>query len=304
MPETHQALTHDLRHMKHAKTQKKQRGWRISTIVLFAILIVGLGILLYPTISDWWNSRVQSRVIAEYEETVDNLADEQYERLLSEAQDYNERLYVTGTERALAKPELVEGYYDTLDVTGTGVMGYITIEKIHVKLPIYHGTSDDVLAVGAGHLEGSSLPVGGINTHSVISAHRGLPSSLLFTDIDQLEVGDTFEITVLSDTLIYEVDNIAIIEPTEFDKLYIEEGQDLCTLMTCTPYGINTHRLLVRGHRIDADDIGRITSDARVVDTTIVALAIGIPLAVIVCVVLLLWSRHQGKKEKEMRNKV
>ncbi len=222
----------------------------LPEIIIGLIFLVGVCVLLYPTVAEWWNGRVQSRAVAVYNEAVADMPEEDYSRYYDEARAYNEALYRRGSSAALADPDLVEGYEDTLKLDGTDVMGYITIDKIDVNLPIYHGTSDSVLAAGAGHLEGSSLPVGGESTHCVLSGHRGLPSARLFTDLDKLEVGDTFELHVLGDTLAYEIDQIVTVLPTEIEELYIHEGEDLCTLMTCTPYGINTHRLLLRGHRI------------------------------------------------------
>ncbi len=222
----------------------------LPTILLVIVFFVGLSVLCYPTFSNWWNSRVQSRAVAVYDEAVAALSEKDYTAYFEAAEDYNKRLAAVGSAAALADPELVKGYEDTLDITGTGIMGYITIDKIDVRLPIYHGTSESVLSVGAGNLEGSSLPIGGESTHSVISAHTGLPSSLLFTHLDEMEVGDIFNITIFNEVFTYQVDQVIIVLPTEIENLYIEEGKDYCTLMTCTPYGINSHRLLVRGSRI------------------------------------------------------
>ena len=220
-----------------------------STIILILIFLVGLSVMLYPTVSDYVNQRHQSRALASYDETVNEMSDADYTAYFEAADAYNQRL--AATPNSFFTPEQVSGYDETLDVSGTGIMGYITIPRIGVELPVYHGTSDGVLQVAAGHLEGSSLPVGGAGTHAVISAHRGLPSAKLFTNLDELEAGDTFTITVLDRVLTYEVDRISIVLPTETDLLQPVEGQDYVTLMTCTPYGINTHRLLVRGHRVN-----------------------------------------------------
>ena len=213
-----------------------------STIILILIFLVGLSVMLYPTVSDYVNQRHQSRALASYDETVNEMSDADYTAYFEAADAYNQRL--AATPNSFFTPEQVSGYDETLDVSGTGIMGYITIPRIGVELPVYHGTSDGVLQVAAGHLEGSSLPVGGAGTHAVISAHRGLPSAKLFTNLDELEAGDTFTITVLDRVLTYEVDRISIVLPTETDLLQPVEGQDYVTLMTCTPYGINTHRLL------------------------------------------------------------
>ena len=234
-----------------------------STIILILVFFVGLSVMLYPTLSDYVNQLHQSRAVATYAEDVDNLTDADYSAYFEAADAFNAQ--IAADPDALYFPQRFPTYESTLDVTGTGIMGYITIEKIGVELPIYHGTSDSVLQIAAGHLEGTSLPVGGASTHAVISAHRGLPSAKLFTNLDQLEVGDTFTITVLDRVLTYEVDNISIVLPTETDSLKVSEGKDYITLMTCTPYGINTHRLLVRGRRITTPDKLkhiRVTSDA------------------------------------------
>ncbi len=222
----------------------------LPTILIGLLFIVGVGVMAYPTVSDWWNARIQTRAVASYNEAVASLPEEDYSSMLEAAKEYNERLSAAGVNEAFLHPELIPGYEETLDVTGTGIMGTITIDKIDVNLPIYHGTSSEVLARGAGHLEGSSLPIGGKGNHSVISAHRGLPSSKLFTNLDQINTGDIFVLHVLGDDLAYEVDQIVTVLPTEIEELYPKAGEDYCTLMTCTPYGINTHRLLVRGHRV------------------------------------------------------
>ena len=219
-----------------------------STIILILVFFVGLSVMLYPTISDYVNQLHQTRAVANYAADVDKLSDADYTAYFEAADAFNAQ--IAADPDALYVPDRFPSYESTLDVTGTGIMGYITIEKIGVELPIYHGTSDAVLQVAAGHLEGTSLPVGGASTHAVISAHRGLPSAKLFTNLDQLEVGDTFTITVLDRTLTYEVDNISIVLPTETDSLKVSEGKDYITLMTCTPYGINTHRLIVQAKRV------------------------------------------------------
>ena len=269
-----------------------------STIILILIFLVGLSVMLYPTVSDYINQKNQSRAVASYSEEVENLSDVDYQAYFDAADDYNRRL--AETPDAFYRPEQVSGYTDTLDISGTGIMGYITISKIGVELPIYHGTSDGVLQVAAGHLEGSSLPVGGAGTHAVISAHRGLPSAKLFTNLDRLEVGDTFTITILDRVLTYEVDNISIVLPTETDNLKVVDGKDYVTLMTCTPYGINTHRLLVRGRRITTPDKLkhiRVTTDAVKIEPIITAPIIALPLLL----VLLLWLLFSNRKRKSTR---
>ena len=274
-----------------------------STIILILIFLVGLSVMLYPTISDYVNQKNQSRAVASYSEEVENLSDVDYQAYFDAADDYNRRL--AETPDAFYRPEEVSGYTDTLDVSGTGIMGYITISKIGVELPVYHGTSDGVLQVAAGHLEGSSLPVGGAGTHAVISAHRGLPSAKLFTNLDELEVGDTFTITVLDRVLTYEVDQISIVLPTETDLLQPVEGKDYVTLMTCTPYGINTHRLLVRGKRIENAENQkhiRVTADALRIEPIIVAPALAVPMLLVMLVVMLAVPHLRKRKNQREEN--
>ena len=220
-----------------------------SNVVLIVLLIAGLSLLLYPTVSNLWNSMHMSQAIVDYSEEVSDMNAQDYTAFWERAERYNQelaqdpdRFQMTNSERA--------DYESQLKVSDTGIMGYIEIPTIGVSVPIYHGTEESVLQVGAGHLEGSSLPTGGLGTHCVLTGHRGLPSSELFTDIDKLEVGDVFELTVLDRTMTYEVDQILTVDPYDMDALAIDPQQDYCTLVTCTPYGINTHRLLVRGHRV------------------------------------------------------
>ena len=269
-----------------------------STIILILIFLVGLSVMLYPTVSDYVNQRHQSRALASYDETVNEMSDADYTAYFEAADAYNQRL--AATPNSFFTPEQVSGYDETLDVSGTGIMGYITIPRIGVELPVYHGTSDGVLQVAAGHLEGSSLPVGGAGTHAVISAHRGLPSAKLFTTLDELETGDTFTITVLDRVLTYEVDQISIVLPTETDNLKVVDGKDYVTLMTCTPYGINSHRLLVRGRRIETPDKLkhiRVTADAIKIEPIITAPIMALPLLL----VLLLWLLFSNRKRKSTR---
>ena len=268
-----------------------------STIILILIFLVGLSVMLYPTVSDYVNQRHQSRALASYDETVNEMSDADYTAYFEAADAYNQRL--AATPNSFFTPEQVSGYDETLDVSGTGIMGYITIPRIGVELPVYHGTSDGVLQVAAGHLEGSSLPVGGAGTHAVISAHRGLPSAKLFTNLDQLEVGDTFTITVLDRVLTYEVDRISIVLPTETDLLQPVEGQDYVTLMTCTPYGINTHRLLVRGHRVTAPENLkriRVAADATRIEPILIAPLLAVPLLLLLLIGLLVSGRKRKQK--------
>ena len=254
----------------------------LSTIILVLILIIGLSLLLYPTVANWWNSMHQSYAIADYESVLANMSDEDYTHIFDAAKDYNHRL--SQVNFPLMYYDEVDGYYDVLNVSGSGIMAYIDIPKIKVQLPIYHGTSEGVLQIAAGHVEGTSLPIGGEGTHCVLSAHRGLPSARLFTDLDQLREGDVFLLHILDETLTYEVDQILIVLPEDTDALVIEEGRDLCTLVTCTPYGVNSHRLLVRGHRIEnaAEAVNvRVTSDAFRVEPMTVAAVLYFPILII-----------------------
>ena len=276
----------------------------LSTIILILIFLVGLSVMLYPSVSDAVNRKHQSRAVAGYAEEVEQLSDADYQTYFDAADAYNRQLNTT--PNAFYKPDLVSGYAQTLDISGTGIMGYITIPKISVELPIYHGTDEGVLQVAAGHLEGSSLPVGGAGTHAVISAHRGLPSAKLFTNLDQLEVGDTFTITVLDRVLTYEVDKISIVLPTETDELKIAEGKDYVTLMTCTPYGINTHRLLVRGRRVETPDQYkhlRVTAEALKIEPIIVAPIMALPMLLILLIGMLISTRKPKKTRGEEHEK-
>ncbi len=221
-----------------------------KTVIFLTLgFLVGICILLYPAFSDYWNSKTQTRAIANYESVLKDLQPEDYTEILDSAHAYNKALYET--EQPMIDYSSLPGYFSSLQVTDNSIIGYLKIDRIGVELPIYHGTSDEVLSKGVGHLQGSSLPVGGTNTHSVMSAHRGLPSSKLFTDLDRMEIGDNFQIIILDQVLTYQVDFIKTIEPNDFSNLQIVDGKDYCTLFTCTPYGINTHRLLVRGVRIE-----------------------------------------------------
>ena len=273
----------------------------LSTIILILIFLVGLSVMLYPSVNDAVNRKHQSRAVAGYAEEVEQLSDADYQTYFDAADAYNRQLNTT--PNAFYKPDLVSGYAQTLDISGTGIMGYITIPKISVELPIYHGTDEGVLQVAAGHLEGSSLPVGGAGTHAVISAHRGLPSAKLFTNLDELEVGDRFTITVLNRVLTYEVDQISIVLPTEIDQLLPTEGMDYVTLMTCTPYGINTHRLLVRGKRVETMESQkhiRVAADAFRIEPIIVAPILAIPM-LLAALVGVLVAPHLRKRSKRRR---
>lgn len=277
---------------------KKKKADNFINIILVLVLFVGLSLLLYPTVSDYWNSFHQTRAITTYAEEVADLNEEEYERLWNAAQDYNRALAQRGTHFVLTD-EQIEEYEQMLDVSGLGVMGYIEIPEIRCSLPIYHGTDEAVLQIAIGHLEWSSLPVGGENSHCVLSGHRGLPSAKLFTNLDQLKEGDIFMLRVLDEVLTYEVDQIRIVEPQEVDDLQIENGKDYCTLVTCTPYGINTHRLLVRGHRIenieDSDSI-HVTADAIQIEPLLVAPIVAIPILLILLILLLIPKQPKKKQ--------
>lgn len=274
---------------------------RIITIVLIAAFLGGLSLLLYPTVSDWWNSRHQSRAVSTYMEAVAQIDDNRYDQIWNEALAYNAELARKEMNFKL-NDEQLEEYNSLLNITGNGIMGYVDIPAINVTLPVYHGTEESVLQIAIGHIAGTSLPVGGESTHCVISGHRGLPSAKLFTDIDKLVVGDLFTLNVLDEVLTYEVDQIRIVFPYELDDLRIEAGKDYCTMVTCTPYGINTHRLLVRGHRIetkaDAREV-RVAADALQVDEKMVALFIAAPLLFLLGIGVIVGSGIQGKRMKK-----
>ena len=273
----------------------------LSTIILILVFLVGLSLLLYPTVSDYWNSLHQSRAIAQYSEEVANLDNEQYDKLWVQAEAYNEMLIGKAQRFVLSEEEKAK-YEQLLDLSGTGIMGYIEIPEIKCSLPIYHGTDEAVLQIAIGHIEGSSLPVGGPGTHAVLSGHRGLPSAKLFTDLDKLDTGDTFILRVLDETLTYEVDQILIVEPHELAALEIEPDKDYCTLVTCTPYGINTQRLLVRGHRVENQEQAqavRVTADAMQIDPLIVAPLVAVPLLLLLLVLLLVKTGNKRKSSEE-----
>ena len=271
------------------------------TMLLVAAMFVGTCLLLYPTVSDYWNSFHQSRAVMSYAEHVSDMNAEEYDRLLSEAKVYNERFVKNGLNWHLTEEEKAE-YESVLNIDGSGVIGYIRIPKIDVILPVYHGTEENVLQTSIGHLEGSSLPVGGESTHCLLSGHRGLPSARLFTDLDQLREGDTFTITVLNDTLTYEVDHIWIVEPEDLSHLTIEAGNDLCTLITCTPYGINTHRLLVRGHRIPNVDGGAmVVADAIQIRPVFIAPFLAIPILLLLLIWMLISTGMRRRKVRDYK---
>lgn len=270
-----------------------RKGGKGSLIIGILILLVGLSLLLYPTISGQWNAKHQSRAIATYNETVENLDEQQTEKLWNDAVEYNKRLKQSGYVHSEEKKSL---YPKMLSPDSTGIMGSVIIPSINVMLPIYHGTEASVLQVGVGHIDWSSLPTGGASTHCIVSGHTGLPSAMIFTRLDRVKIGDVFMMEVLGRTLTYQVEQIQVVLPEETQSLVIEEGRDLCTLITCTPYGVNSHRLLVTGHRIENIEI---TSDAIPVEEYMVAPFVALPLILLaIAVYLLVSGRRKNKSEK------
>lgn len=269
-----------------------------ATVLLVLLLAAGLSLLLYPSVSDYWNSLHASRAVTGYAQDVQSLTDDAYDAMLQAARDYNQSLAARETSYFLSERQQAE-YDNLLDVGGTGIMGYIEIPAINVSLPIYHGTDDNVLQIAAGHISWTSLPVGGESSHCVLSGHRGLPSAKLFTNLDQLVEGDTFTIRVLDEVLTYEVDQILIVEPEDVSALEIIPGRDLCTLVTCTPYGINTHRLLVRGHRVTAPENLkriRVAADATRIEPILIAPLLAVPLLLLLLIGLLVSGRKRKQK--------
>lgn len=279
---------------------KSKKKGKFSTILLIVLLLAGLGLLIYPSASNFWNSIHQTKAIKSYIEDVANLSKNDLTDIWKEVDKYNQNILNRSNPYILLDGEKSQ-YKKLLDVSGTGMMGYIDIPKIKVTLPIYHGTEKGILQVAAGHLDWTSLPAGGKNTHCVMSGHRGLPSAKLFTDLDKLEVGDTFILSVLDRTLTYEIDQIIIVRPEKTDALEIVEGEDLCTLVTCTPYGINTHRILVRGHRITGDSQSlssvKVTSDAVKMGSLMVAPMLAVPILLVVLVVILIKDKKRKARQ-------
>lgn len=272
---------------------------KLTTAMLILLLLIGLALLLYPPLSNWYNMHYASRLITTYLDQVADLDEEQYAQLLRDAQKFNEKL--RGLHSFTLSPALTEEYMSVLNVSGLGIMGYLDIPKLNASLPIYHGTSEGVLQIAVGHLEWTSLPVGGEGTHCVLSGHRGLPNARLLTDLPDMDIGDVFYIRVLNEVLTYEVDQILTVVPTDVDALQVEPGKDYCTLMTCTPYGINTHRLLVRGHRIantmDAKAV-TVTAGAVQIEPLIVAPFIALPILIFLLILLLVDSRKDRHEEE------
>jgi sortase A len=259
------------------------------------MLFIGVCGLLYPSVSQYWNSKTQTRAVENYQALLDSLKEEDYTAFFRAAEEYN--IALTQLEDPLLDYRQLEGYDEILNVSGNGIMGYVAIQKLGVELPVYHGISAEVLNIACGHLEGTSFPVGGENTHCILSAHRGLPHAKLFTDLDRMELGDTFTITVLDRTVTYQVDQIKVVRPNEIDDVRIIDGADHCTLLTCTPYGINSHRLLVRGTRIEnAAPVLYVTSDAYRIDSLVATPVVAAPILFVLLIVLMVKYREKGSK--------
>ena len=273
------------------RAKRGRKKGSFTTIILVLIMVVGAGIMAYPTFSDWWNSYHQTRAIASYVSAVEEMDPKKVQEMLDAARAYNKRL-LTKSNRYMMSDAEKEEYRSILDVTGTGVMGYIQINSIGVNLPIYHGVDEAILQIAIGHIEGTSLPVGGPSTHAAVSGHRGLPSAKLFTDLDKMVEGDTFTVTVLDQTITYEVDQIRIVEPTDISDLNLTLGEDYMTLITCTPYGINTHRMLVRGHRANgASDAVAIPAEAVQIPNYIAVPAVAVPMLFVYLIGTLIYYR-------------
>ncbi|MDO4803266.1 MAG: class C sortase [Lachnospiraceae bacterium] len=275
---------------------------KIITIILFAIMLVGAGLMLYPSAANWWNSLTQTGYVASYMSEVASMDKSEYEKILNEAIEYNKKLSETGLNFDMTEEEMEE-YNRVLNVSGSGVMGYIDIPKINETLPVYHNTEDTILRIAVGHIVGTSLPVGGESSHCVVSGHRGLPTAKLFTDIVKLVEGDTWTLNVLDQVLTYEVDQIRVVEPSNMKYIQIEKGKDYCTLVTCTPYGINSHRILIRGHRIPNVQANlRVTADAMIIDKIYVAPFVAAPILIILLIMMLVTTRKKPHvKRKTLR---
>lgn len=270
---------------------------KTTTIILIIAFIIGVSLLLYPSFSNYWNMKHATRVVNEYTSLLQKIDTEKYLDMWTSAVEYNEALLTSESNFALP-PELQARYNHELILSANGLMGYVEIPSIGVSLPIYHGTSEGVLQIGVGHIEWSSLPTGGANTHCVLSGHRGLPSAKLFTDLNKLREGDTFTLNILNEVMTYEVDQILIVVPNDLKELVISEGNDFCTLVTCTPYGVNTHRMLVRGHRIETDqtDMIRVISEGVVIDPLLVAPVVGFPFVITLFLMVMLKKPKKKKK--------
>ncbi|MGN0276355.1 MAG: class C sortase [Hominisplanchenecus sp.] len=285
--------------------KKRVKKIGISEILILLVFFIGLCVLAYPTVSDLWNRYRNAQLISEYYQSLEGISHEEYERMFQEAEDYNRDHPVNNIVDAFDENEeyvLSHPYDFYLNPQGDGIMGYVTIPKIHVELAIYHGTGAETLEKGVGHVEGTSLPVGGSSTHAVIAGHRGLPSASLFTDLDQIEEGDLFFIHVLDQVLAYQVDQICTVKPEEVEALAIEDGKDYVTLLTCTPYGVNTHRLLVRGTRTEyhpEEDASESVVQVVLKDKRVLLLVMGLCLFVVILLLMLKGNKKKCSEEGE-----
>ena len=277
---------------------------KLPIILSIVFLILGLAIFFYPTFANYWNSFRQTRAVETYAEEVENLNEEEYERMLAEAREYNEVIKSSGIRWQMSDADR-ESYEETLNLGGTGMIAYIEVPKIGVTLPIYHGTNDEVLLRSIGHIEGSSLPVDGEGVHCILSGHRGLPSAKLFSDLDKISEGDTFMIRTLNEVYTYEVDQINIVEPSDLSTLTIDKTKNYCTLITCTPYGVNTHRLLVRGHMIETEDerVIMILAEALQIKSTYIAAIIAVPVLILLAIVAMVFRRRPYETDPEVISK-
>lgn len=264
-----------------------------STLVLCLVFLIGVGLIAYPSVADYYNSWLQRNVISSYAEKVVHMDTDRYEEIREEAKEYNEEIAAHGFKWTMSDEDK-EKYNSILDISDSSAMGYIEIPKINEKLVIYHGTDEAVLRTGVGHMEGTSLPIGGETSHCVLSGHRGLPSAKLFSNLDRLVEGDTFAINILDMTLTYEVDQIRIVNPDDLMEITLEEGKDYCTLVTCTPYGVNTHRLLVRGHRVEnPDGEANVAADAMQIEPIYIAPFVAVPILILLLILMLISTRKK-----------
>lgn len=269
----------------------------LGTVILVIVLIIGSGLIIYPTASNYWNSLHQSKAIADYIKSVSDINETRRKALLEVALDYNKKISKNGLNFSI-RGDAIKDYESLLSIDDTGIMGYLDIDIIGCHLPIYHGVESSVLQIAIGHIPGSSMPIGGESTHCILSGHRGLPSAKIFSNLDRLGIGDTFIIHTLNDTLTYEVDNITTVVPDDVSSLKIVPGADLCTLVTCTPYGVNTHRLLVRGHRVENSSsvTVRVNSEALILSHSMSAVLFLLPLALISIVILFITADIKAKR--------
>lgn len=279
--------------MNEQEAPKKKKKSNLTTWLLILVMLLGIAIMAYPTVSDWWNSFHATRAIVSYSRQVDETDAAELAAMIQAAHDYNAGLLQKENPYAMTEENLAE-YNLLLDLSGTGLMGYINIPTINVNIPIYHSTEESVLQIAVGHVNWTSLPVGGPGTHAVLSGHRGLPSARLFTDLDKITEGDRFTVTVLNQMITYEVDQIRIVLPGDVSELVTVPGEDYCTLVTCTPYGVNTHRMLVRGHRV-ANENGELVvqAEAVMIPHYITIPAIVIPLLFIFLAAALIITRRR-----------